>query len=561
MVTSNSNLLCREAEPYYYDFLDSESRRLVPESIIDHIKQCQCCQEQIEELKEVLSQVGLESEQKQIRTAVTDMLELHLAYIGKRVTCNITRPFLPSLLDPALKIRIPTPITAHLDNCIQCREDLETIQGLNLNRNQLSRLSRFFVDKPTDDAVSCSTVRPFISSVAAMEWEGVTTETLKSLLGCRACRWLLYEKRQEVIDSLPEKDRASDFPCESVLETDIFDYCFPYGLDPVNDQYAKFRPALTSHLRSCPTCLAKMQELHKTICAIDEQPESGAITIYTIDKSAKSQAVYESDDLYAGFPIKVEVTNPEDKTGTEELAAVIDSTVSLREKVSAMKYKPFIKAAAAAAAIIMIASFLLFYTPTAKAISIEQIYKAIEKVTNVYIAKFVPGRTESTQEKWVSKTLNIYMIKTEKELVLWNISNGIRKSKYTDTGAVETTRLTIESIERIEKKLSGSLGLMPFDNMSELPSDAQWARVIDEGLEIVGEDVEVYDLTWRSEGYDGSVVFKKWRVFVSAKKNLLQRTEYYEKVFTDSEYTLSSVMEIEYLSDSEMQSVLEETSF
>jgi len=561
MVTSNSNLLCSEVEPYYYDFLNSESRRLVPESIIDHIKQCQYCQEQIEELKEVLSQAGLESEQKQIRTAVTDMLELHLAYIGKRVTCHITRPFLPSLLDPALKIRIPTPITAHLDNCIQCREDLKTIQGLNLNRNQLSRLSQLFAGKPVDDTVSCSTVRPFISSVAAMKWEGVTTETLKSLLGCRVCRWLLYEERQEVLDSLPQNGRVSEFPCESVSATDIFDYCFPYGLDSANDQYAKFRPALTSHLRSCPTCLAKMQELHKTICAIDEQPESGAITIYTIDKSAKSQAGYESDDLYTGFPIKVEVTNPEDKTGTEELATVIDSAVSLREKVSALKYKSFIKTAATVAAIVLIASFLLFYTPTAKAISIEQIYKAIEKVTNVYIAKFVPSRTEPTQEKWVSKTLNIYMTKTEKELILWDIGNGIRKSKYTDTGAVETTRLTIESIESIEKKLSGSLGLMPFDNMSEIPPDAQWARVIDEGLEIVAEGIEVYDLTWGSERYDGSVVFQKWQFFVDAKTSLPQRTEYYEKVFTDSEYTLSSVMEIEYLSDSEMQFVLEETSF
>jgi hypothetical protein len=394
-----------------------------------------------------------------------------------------------------------------------------------------------------------------------MEWEGVTTETLKSLLGCRACRWLLYEKRQEVIDSLPEKDRASDFPCESVLETDIFDYCFPYGLDPANDQYAKFRPALTSHLRSCPTCLAKMQELHKTICAIDEQPESGAITIYTIDKSAKSQAVYESDDLYAGFPIKVEVTNPEDKTEAEKLAAVIDSTVSLREKVSALKYKSFIKTAAAAAAIVLIASFLLFYTPTAKAISIEQIYKAIEKVTNVYIAQFVPGRAEPTQETWVSKTLNIYMIKDKKGLVLWNISNGIRKSKYTDTGAVETTRLTNESIESIEKKLSGSLGLMPFDNMSEIPPDAQWVHVIDKSLGIVAEDIEVYDLTWVGKKHINVMVINKWRFFVDAKTSLPQRTEFYRKLFTESEYTLMTVNMIKYLSDSELQFVLEETSF
>ena len=57
------------------------------------------------------------------------------------------------------------------------------------------------------------------------------------------------------------------------------------------------------------------------------------------------------------------------------------------------------------------------------------------------------------------------------------------------------------------------------------------------------------------------MVFQKWQFFVDAKTSLPQRTEYYEKVFTDSEYTLSSVMEIEYLSDSEMQFVLEETSF
>ena len=80
-------------------------------------------------------------------------------------------------------------------------------------------------------------------------------------------------------------------------------------------------------------------------------------------------------------------------------------------------------------------------------------------------------------------------------------------------------------------------------------------------MEIVAEGIEVYDLTWGSERYDGSVVFQKWQFFVDAKTSLPQRTEYYEKVFTDSEYTLSSVMEIEYLSDSEMQFVLEETSF
>ncbi|NQT03750.1 MAG: hypothetical protein HQ580_17105, partial [Planctomycetes bacterium] len=116
MVARNYNLLCEEAKLYYYDCLCNESHGIIPESISDHIEQCQHCQEQIGQLTAVLSQTdGMESGQRQVNSAITTMLELHFAYIGKRVTCKTVRPFLPGLLDPALEIRILTPITAHLD--------------------------------------------------------------------------------------------------------------------------------------------------------------------------------------------------------------------------------------------------------------------------------------------------------------------------------------------------------------------------------------------------------------------------------------------------------------
>ena len=137
--------LCEKAKLYYYDYLCDDSCSPIPQSISKHIEDCQHCQKQINLLKVALSQKAcVESESGQDSSAVTTMLQLHFAYIGERVTCETVRPFLPCLLDPALEIRIPTPITAHLDNCRQCAEDLNEIRKLNLNSTQLYRLSQFF---------------------------------------------------------------------------------------------------------------------------------------------------------------------------------------------------------------------------------------------------------------------------------------------------------------------------------------------------------------------------------------------------------------------------------
>jgi len=296
---------------------------------------------------------------------------------------------------------------------------------------------------------------------------------------------------------------------------------------------------------------------------IAEQAESGVVTIYHIDESAKAQVVSEYDDLYAGFPISVEIASREDKVDIEQPVSTIDFTTALKQKVSAMNLKPLLKTGVTAAAVILVAVamfFLLFNTPTAKAVTIEQIYKAIEKVKNVYISSFVPDKTEPIQEQWVSRTLNIYMTKTGEELILWDISNGTRKIKHVDTAVTETTPLTDDSVVSIKRKMSGSLGLLPFYDVSEIPPGVEWRRVDDAILE-VAEGIEIYDLK-RTEGkYGGSAVFKKWRVFADPETNLPQKVEGYQRLDTESEYSLRSVMVVEYLDESEMRAVIREVSF
>ena len=561
MIAHNPKSLCREAELYYYDFLCDESRRLIPEPIVSHIEQCLHCREQINHLEAVLSQAdGLESQQGRVDSAITTMLKLHFAYIGKPVTCNIVKPFLPTLLGRALGIRIPTPIVTHVCDCQQCSEDLDVIRCLNLGREQLCRLSQLLAEEPPKDSVECSEMVEMAKPVAAMDFGCSTAEALQHLCKCPVCRGTLYEERQKMCDSLSEYERSPEFPCESVSATDIFDYVVPYGLDPASDQYAKFRESLTSHLRTCPTCLAKMQELHETIYGICERAESDVVTRYHIDESAKAKASVESDDLYAGFPIRVEVIGQKDEVRTERLSPTIDFGTAPKQKISVKKLKPLLKTAVAAAAVIFIAVALLLNAPTARAVTLERIYEVIEKVKNVHITSFISHKKEPTQELWISKTLNIYMTKTAKQSVLWDIANRAKKTKQLDIGITEIAGLTDDVIAGIEGKMSGALGIMPFYDISDVPENADWSRAADKDLE-AAKGIEVYDLTWTERAYDGSTVLKKWRVFADSETNLPQRIEWYEKLVTDNEYTLSSAMVVEYLSDNEMQEVIKGASF
>ena len=564
MIVPDFNSLCKQAELYYYDFISNESCEHVPEFIVNHIRGCQHCREQVNQLNSVLFQTEgyVESGQSQVNRATAALLKLHFAYTGKPVTCETVKPFLPSLLELDLEVRIPTPITAHLDNCQQCSEDLDTIRELNLNRKQLRRLSQLFAEKPGEDNVSCSQAQPAILAVVSMAFRETNEEALKHLCICPDCRRILYQYRETVRkECLHNGTERKKFPCEAVSATDIFDYAIPYGLDPAKDQYVKFRQAITFHMRACPMCLAKMQQLHKTVYGISERAESEVITVYHIDESAKAKTINESDKLYAGFPIRVEITNREDKVKAEQSARTIDFATILKRKVSIKKLKPLFKTAVAAAAVILIAFGLFFNTSTVKAVTIEQIYRAIEAAKHVHISQFVPGKTEPVLERWVSRVLNIYVSRTSKGVALWDIRNKVKKIKLLDMASVETSTLTEDELINMKEKIGISLGLVPFDSLSEVPKDAQWHQVNDTESAAAGKDVEVYELTWVEKAYDGSTVFKKWRGFVDTKTYSPKKIEWYKKTDVGKEYALDSVMLVTYLSENEIQDAVKDASF
>jgi hypothetical protein len=537
---------------YYYDFLAEETRAGIPEGTAQHIKQCRNCQTEMDSLKDLLVKMDQRSESEQSRkdSAISTLLGLHFEYIGEPVSCDTLKPFLASLADPVLQIRIPTPITRHLDKCKACGEDLQMLLDLRLPHNILCRLGQLLADKSIEDEFSCSQARAAIPAVVSMDFHETNAETLKHLCTCPDCRKHLYLHRESVRKKLLLNGAFQNgFSCESVSATDIYDYCLPYGINPADDQYIELQESPASHFRRCPKCLSKMQQLHRTISNIAERAESEVITIYRIDES----------EPYAGNPISPELADTEDNSRIDQ-PKTISLTARLQEKAAALNLKPLLKAGLAAAAVIVIGLALLFNAPAAKALSIEQMYRAFENAKNVYIATFNPGNTKPTQERWVSRSSNIYMTKTADESVLFDLANKVMIAKHLNTAPVKTP-LSVETVTATEDMMAGFLGLVRFHDISMIPDDVEWNHIANDDLEAGTKTIEIYELTWLESSSAGSTIFNKWRFFVDSETNLPQKTEFYRKLDSDSEYALSTEMEVKYLSDSEIEDVVKKASF
>jgi len=562
MISHNPDINCTDARLYYCDFLSRETRKSIPPGTFQHIKECRNCQMEMDRLKDLLVKADekFETEQSRKDSAISTLLKLHFNYLGEPVKCDTVKPFLTSLADPALRIRIPTPITLHLNKCKACRDDLQKLLDLYLPHKYLCRLGQLLADEPGEDNVSCSKAQAAIPAVVSMAFHETNAETLKHLCICPSCRNSLYLHRESVRKELMLKGTPQDgFPCESVSAADIYDYCLPYGIDPADDEYNKFRESLTSHVRRCPICLAKIQELHSTISNISERAESGVITVYNIDESTKTKANSESE-AYAGIPVGTETANNKDYTHAQK-PKIYDVAARLKnDKARALNVKQLLKVGLAVAAVIVIGFALLFNSsPAAGAVTIEQICRAIENAKNVYIASFTTSKTEPTQEIWVSRTFNTYMTKTAEESVLLDLENKVGRVKNYTTGSVKSSPLSTETITATETLIAGFIGLVPFANVSEIPKDAEWNRA-ENDLEGDTETIEIYELTWFDKSEAGSPVFNKWLFFVDSKTNLPQRIKLYSKLSGDTEYT-SSVMEVKYLSDSEMSVIINKASF
>ena len=142
-----------------------------------------------------------------------------------------------------------------------------------------------------------------------------------------------------------------------------------------------------------------------------------------------------------------------------------------------------------------------------------------------------------------------------------DLTNKLTRIKRFDTSFVESSPLSIDIITETKKMLTGFFGLVPFTDVSVIPKDAEWNRIVNDDLRTTTNTIEIYELTWHERTRAAATIFNKMRFFIDSKTYLPQRTESYSRKTNDDEYALSSIMEVKYLSDSEMEAAVKEASF
>src|SRR4030042_1992264 len=197
MRASDDGRLCLEAEVYYYDLLCQQDVT-VPQSVREHVKACPACQGQIRRLQGILSEAekGDDSAGSSADDEMVEALARQFGLLDEQVTCSHVKSFLPSLLDPARAIRIPTPVTVHLDHCPQRIEALAAIRALNLTAEQLKRLGRLFEPPDLRESQKCRRARPAVAALGSFSLADAGAEALSHVSTCPACRAQGYRERE-----------------------------------------------------------------------------------------------------------------------------------------------------------------------------------------------------------------------------------------------------------------------------------------------------------------------------------------------------------------------------
>ena len=565
MIVPDHESICHSAEPYYYDFLCGNKQEDIPDALWQHIGQCDHCKTEVYLLKAALSRTEKHSGSVAMNTAITTNLEFHFAHTGQPVGCDTVKPFLPTLADPAFEVRIPTPITVHIDKCQQCASELEIIRQLNLSHSQLCRLGQIFAEDINADQESCRSAQEVLPSVNALELGKATSSTLRHLCVCPDCRELLFQQRQEVCDGSKVRESASEgFPCESVTDKYLFDYCFPYGIDPAEDQYAKFRSSLTSHVSKCPACLGRMQTLHRTVSGIIDRAESGVITCFSVKDASKLQATGSPEDVYSQWPIEVNVldTRSESNCPAAESESPSGSVAQVqrshgKQGPAYLNIKRFVKPLATAAAILLVVLVAL-YGPSLKATDLSQIYENLAKVKNVHITSIDPDHSEVIQEIWISRELELKLFKNKNRYELWDLKQKERKTKDLNTGAISSIDVDEEIAQKVAQTLVGPLNMLPFSRIADFPKNSKWYRVAEDSVKDLADNMDIYEIVWTEETIGGPLLHLKWRGFIESETKLPLRIELYEKDDVNQEYELVTVAEVLYPETDMIQNLLQE---
>ena len=131
---------CKQAEIYYYEMLSDSDQSNIPDEVLEHIHRCPYCQERMQRLQRHLER-DCRPDAMKSKSGRELVRMLHLDRTDQEITCQAVKGYLPQLAKTADRIAVPTPITLHIDQCAECRQDLLCLQDWDLDHERIGLIS------------------------------------------------------------------------------------------------------------------------------------------------------------------------------------------------------------------------------------------------------------------------------------------------------------------------------------------------------------------------------------------------------------------------------------
>ncbi|MHC4529930.1 MAG: hypothetical protein ACYS29_18835, partial [Planctomycetota bacterium] len=424
--------------------------------IYEHIDACKNCLLKYG-LYKMLFPEGLGERSRWYVQQITSLLCRHFSLMRAEVGCGTVRRFLPLLADNEREILIDTPVTAHVDYCQDCRNDLELLRELRLSSEQADRLADLYGQRPLEGSDDCERFSEAIGLIAKMRFDKVGEKALDHIRQCKRCRDTLRNKRAGAVFAAGRADSAQG-PCETVETGDLLDHCVLFAGIGADERLSKDSMELSRHIARCRTCLQKMFRMHGAIFGAAGRGESGVVTWYDYPTAAKRKGFtyVSSFNVRVGMNLWVRGRS-QDGPQAEPKAG------GWSERVKRLAGRPGRR------------------TLDGR-IALGEVYQAIADIQNVFMSRFVPGKEEPTRIEYVSKSLGIKLFDLEDRIVLRDLENGIMKIKDRVTAEITTTPISLDKLIEFRENLEGTLGLVPFPDTTRFPEDAEWTHVADDQI-------------------------------------------------------------------------------
>jgi hypothetical protein len=511
---------CREARAYYYDLLCPDEGA-VPLSVRQHVAACPLCQEQVGHLREMLFEAERDPGGRGAPEDETiEALAEHFRLLDERVTCSDARPCLPQLAMTAPQIRIPTPISVHVDQCPQCARDLKAIRKLQLTTDQLRRLSQCFASANGGDV---------------LPWPGEAEESAS--VGSAPTLEAPGQEALSTAGSESRRGKGNILACHEVSAADIFDSVVPFGGLPDRRQ-----KAVAAHIRDCPVCLGRVQKLCRTIRTIVERADSEIETVYhTAEDTPDDQT--QAQDTYQ-YPVSVEVVHAGPGAACDRDGSGRIWSAGLRRTLPSAASLAGV--GAIVVLIVVLGAFLRTTTPIASGTNVGHVREAVEKAPNVRI--LVTHRGGLVQELWIAHRSNRLVDRTAQGCVLYDLDRGLQRTIEPQAGIGAPAELSKDTRDWARQIMADCL----LDVLERVSPDTKLHPPGDNAGREAGTGFDIYELR-PPQQTENSPLQDRWWVYLDPTTGLPQKIEFCRRGGADRGWHLVTTTVYTYPTEQQMK--------